>query len=302
MSLPRFFRLIKEAAIAWSNDKAPTLGAALAYYTAFSLAPLLLIAIGIASLIVGESSARSGILSELRQTLGPAMGDAVAALLDNAYETGGNAAITAVGLITLLVGASGVFVQLQESLNAIWKADARPRTGNVVMHFLRNRLLSFTAVIGTGLLLLLSLIVSSVLAALSDWLTSENWLGSPLLWQALSMLVSFVFVTLMFGLIFKLLPDVPVAWRDVWLGAVLTAALFTLGQHLIGLYLGHSSVASAYGAAGSVVVLLIWVYYSAQIVLFGGEFTHVYAQTLGSYSQSSQPRRALQREEPARAG
>jgi membrane protein len=277
------YHLVKQAAVAWSDDNAPTLGASLAYYTAFSLAPLLLIAISMGSLIVGEGAARSGIIAEIRQTLGPATADAFVAVLDSAYHTGGHAGVTLIGLATLLLGASGAFVQLQDALNIIWKTEAPPRTGNVVVHFLRHRLLSFTAVLGTGFLLLVSLIVSSVLAALSQWMAASAALFDwPALWHAVSMLVSFGFITLLFAVIFKVLPDAPIAWRDVWIGSMLTAALFTLGQYLIGLYLGQTSVASTYGAAGSLVVLLIWVYYSAQLVLFGAEFTHVYANVYGS--------------------
>jgi len=157
-------------------------------------------------------------------------------------------------------------------------------------------------VLGTGFLLLVSLVVSSILAALSRWLTSTAVVGSPLMWQTISMLVSVAFITLMFALLFKLLPDVPVAWRDVWIGALLTAGLFTLGQHLIGLYLGQSSVASSYGAAGSLVVLLVWVYYSAQIVLFGAEFTHAFAQSYGSQAAGRAKVAAVQPREPVHAG
>jgi membrane protein len=282
MTMRRFLEVLKRSAVAWNDDQASMLGAALAYYTVFSLAPLLLLAISVASLVVSESDARRGILGELQHTLGPAAGQAIAAMLDNAHASGGNGIATAVGLVTLILGASGVFVQLQDSFNTIWKTAALPRTENVVVHFLRNRLLSFAAVLGTGFLLLVSLIASSVLAALSQWLTDASVAGSPALWQALSLLVSFGFITLMFALLFKLLPDVPVAWRDVWIGALLTAGLFTAGQHLIGLYLGQSSLASTYGAAGSLVVLLVWVYYSSQIVLFGAEVTHAFAETCGS--------------------
>jgi membrane protein len=276
------FRVLKRAAIAWNDDGVPTLGASLAYYTVFSMAPVLLIAISMGSLLVGQDAARSGIVHEIRQTLGATTADALAAMLDNAYKAGGFAGITVLGLCVLLVGASGVFVELQGALNRIWKTEALPRSDNVVLHFLRNRLLSFTAVLGTGFLLLISLIVSSVLAALTDWLRSAALPGTALLWHGLSLLISFGLVTLMFALIFKLLPDVPVAWRDVWLGAVVTALLFTLGQHAIGIYLGQSSVASTYGAAGSLVVLLVWVYYSAQIVLFGAEITFAFATSCGS--------------------
>jgi membrane protein len=282
MSVQCFWQVCKKAAVSWNDDAAPTLGAALAYYTAFSLAPLLLIAVSIASLVVSESEARAGILRELKQTLGPDTGAAFVTILDDTNRAGGHAVVTAVGLATLLLGASGVFVQLQDSFNIIWKTQALPRTDNAIVHFLRNRLLSFTAVLGTGFLLLVSLIASSVLAALNDWLGSQTLLGNSGLWQALSMLVSTGFITLMFALLFKLLPDVHVAWGDVGIGALMTAGLFVLGQYLIGLYLGKASVASAWGAAGSLAVLLVWVYYSAQIVLFGAEFTHAFAEVCGS--------------------
>jgi membrane protein len=298
----RLLEVLKRAAVAWSDDQASTLGAALAYYTAFSLAPLLLIAISMASLFVNQSDARTGILGELKQTLGSSAGEAIGAMLDNAYQTGGDGIVTVIGLATLVIGASGVFVQLQDSFNVIWKTEAKPRTGNIVVHFIHNRFLSFAAVLGTGFLLLVSLVVSSVLAALSRWLTSTAVVGNPLMWQTISMLVSFAFITLMFALLFKLLPDVPVAWRDVWIGALLTAGLFTLGQHLIGLYLGQSSLASSYGAAGSLVVLLVWVYYSAQIVLFGAEFTHAFAQSCGSQAAGRAKVAAVEPREPVHAG
>ena len=179
----RLFEVLKRAAVAWSDDQATTLGAALAYYTVFSLAPVLLIAISMASLVVSESEARRGILGELKQTLGPSAGAAIAAMLDNATDVGGNGLVTAVGLVTLVIGASGVFVQLQDSFNIIWKTSAKPRTENIVVHFMRHRLLSFAAVLGTGFLLLVSLTVSTVLAGLSRWLTSAPLAGNPLLWQ-----------------------------------------------------------------------------------------------------------------------
>lgn len=279
------FSLVKQAAVAWNDNNATTIGAALAYYTVFSLAPLLLLAISMASLIMDEETARKGISHEIRQTLGPTTAEAFTGTLDNAYQSGGQAGITIIGVVTLLVGASTVFVQLQNALNVIWKTEAPPVQGNVIVHFIKHRLLSFTAVLGTGFLLLVSLVVSSVLAAFSSWLTSFTFIDFPPLWHGLSLLVSFGFIALMFALIFKLLPDAAIDWRDVWVGAALTALLFALGQFLIGLYLGQASVASSYGAAGSLVVLLVWVYYSAQLVLFGAEFTHAYAQAYGSRSK-----------------
>jgi membrane protein len=286
-----FFGLVKRAAVAWNDDNAPTYGAAIAYYTVFSLAPLLLITINVASVVVGEHTARKEIRAEIEQNLGPSTADAFTAMLDNAPNTGGDFGITALGLAVLLFGASGVFVELQEAFNVIWKTAVPPRTTNVVVHFLRHRFFSFAAVLCTEFLLLVSLIVTSVLAALRHWVASFP--GSTLLWQGSAILVSFTFITLLFALIFKLLPDRPIAWRDVWIGALLTALLFTAGQQLIGLYLGQAGVASTYGAAGSLVVLLVWVYYSSQLVLFGAEFTHAYAEMPDTQSPSKSDMRAV---------
>jgi membrane protein len=286
MLVQKYFRLVRQAAADWSNNGAPTLGAALAFYAVFSLSPLLLIVISVAALVLGEKQARHEVAGQVRQTLGPLTADAVDGLLEATHQTGGtggNLGMSLVGLTALLVGASGAFGQLQDALNLIWKAEAPPRTGNFLVHFLHRRLLSFAAVLGSGLLLLGSLTVSTALAAVGDWLPAPL-AGAMSWWQGLFALVSFSFITLLFALLFKVLPDAPIAWRDVWLGAVLTAALFTLGQYLIGLYLGRSSVASAYGAAGSLAVIMVWVYYSAQIVLFGAELTHVYAKEHGSHA------------------
>jgi membrane protein len=241
----------------------------------------------VAGPIVGEDAARKELIDQIRPSVGPAAADAIAALLESTHQAGDTVGMTLLGLGGLLLGASGAFVQLQEALNLIWKSPARARTGNAVVHFLRHRLLSFAAVLGTGLLLLVMLVVSITLAAIGKWLASNAIADDAGLWQALFVLVSFGFATLLFALVFKVLPDAPIVWRDVWLGALLTAALFTLGQHLIGLYIGKSSVASTYGAAGSLAVLLVWVYYSAQIVLFGAEFTRVYAAAHGSHAQKT---------------
>ena|SRR5580765_6918032 len=280
----KLWTLTKGTAIAWSDSDAPSKGAALAYYSAFSLAPLLLLAITIASFFIEQSTVRGSLDDELRRNLGPATATAIIAILDNASQTGGTAGMTAISLVTLLLGASGVFVELQAALNMIWQTDAPPRTGNIIIHFLRNRLLSFSAVFVLGFLLLASMIVSSVLSALNGWLGATLQVGSLELWHVISLVVSFAFATLLFALIFKLLPDVHVDWRDVWIGATLTAVLFTAGQRLIGLYLGQAGIASTFGAAGSLVVILVWVYYSAQIVLFGAQFTHVFAKAYGSRS------------------
>jgi membrane protein len=259
----------------------------LAYYTIFSMAPVLLIAIGMGSMILGQDAARGGVVDEVRDLMGDATADAAAAFVDNANQEEASTRATVIGLVTLLIGASGVFAALQEALNRIWKVQAPPQTGSAIVHFIRNRLLSFAAVLATGLLLLASVVASSILAAIAHWAKASALPGTTNVWFLLSTACSFAIITLMFALIFKLLPDTPVRWRDVWIGALLTALLFSLGQHAIGFYLGQSSVASTYGAAGTLVALLVWVYYSAQIVLFGAEFTHEFAMGCGSQSKES---------------
>jgi membrane protein len=276
--LRNLWPVLKEAARAWSADKAPQMGAALAYYTIFSLAPLLLIAIGVAGLVFGEEAARGEILQQIEGTVGRPTAEAVEAMLSNARADTGKG-MTLVGLITLLFGASGVFIQLQDALNVIWKVHAK---SSGVRGFVRDRLLSFLVVAGTGFLLLVSVVLSSLLAALNKYLTPSSLPGGVALWQGLHALVSLGIITLLFAMIYKVLPDARVAWRDVWAGAVLASLLFAVGKHLIGLYLGRSGVASTFGAAGSVVLVLVWVYYSSQILLFGAEVAHAYAVTCGS--------------------
>jgi membrane protein len=282
MVVRKLLLVFKEAGGGWIADNAPMLGAAVAYFAVFSLAPVLLITIAMASLILEEQTVRDQLGKEIRHTGGPLVADAFDAVIDNASQTGGSAGITLLGVGTLLLGASGVFVQLQEALNVIWKTAALPREGNIIMHFVRNRLLSFIAVLATGLLLVASLIANSMLAALSHQTAFGSWLTALQRWHGVSVVVSFSFVSLLFAVVFKLLPDTLVRWRDVWWGALVTGVLFTLGQHLIGLYLGYTAVASPFGAAGSLVVLLVWVYYSVQIVLFGAEFTYAYSHVMGS--------------------
>jgi membrane protein len=242
------------------------MGAALAYYTVFSLAPLLLIAIGIASAVFGEEAAGGKIVEQIEQTVGTPAARAIQEMLKHTHESSGHALPTVVGILVLLFGASGVFVELQDALNTVWKV--KPELGQGLLPWLRDRLMSFSVVLGTGFLLLVSLVVSAALSALNNFLTPASLPGGVYLWQGVNLLVSFAFITLLFGVIFKLLPDAPVAWRDVWVGAAVTALLFTLGKYLLGLYLGRSGTTSAFGAAGSLVLLLLWVYYSSQILLF----------------------------------
>jgi membrane protein len=272
--------ILKTAASNWMEDHAPTLGAALAYYTIFSLAPLLIIAIGIAGLVFGREAAQGQIFDQLRSLLGDAGGKAMQDMVQNATAkpTTGLVA-TVIGVVTLLFGASGVFGQLQTSLNTIW--GVQPKPGRGVLGILRDRFLSFGFILVVGFLLLVSLLLTAMIAIVGQWFGGMS-LGMEALAHILNLVLSLAVITLLFAMIFKFLPDARIAWRDVWIGALITAALFTAGKFALGLYLGKSGVASTYGAAGSLIVLLLWIYYSAQILFFGAEFTKAYAHRSGS--------------------
>jgi membrane protein len=273
--------LFKEAASAWSEDRAPRLGAAISYYTVFSLAPLLLISIAVAGFVVGGDTARTGVIDAMGGLIGTDGGKAIEGMIDNAakHKEGGILA-SVLGVAMLLIGASGVFIELQDSLNTIWGVEAKPGRG--IKGFLHDRVLSFAMVLGIGFLLLVSLVITAFLGAMGEWMSS-TLPGGATLWQGVNMIVSLGVVALLFAMIFKFVPDVQLTWRDVAVGAVVTAVLFSIGKLAIGLYLGKSSTASVFGAAGSLAILFIWVYYSAQIVLFGAEFTQVWANTYGSH-------------------
>jgi len=279
MDLKGYWGLLKETANEWLEDKAPRLGAALAYYTALSIAPLLVIAIFIAGLVFGKQAAQGHLLDQIRSLVGAQAGQAIETMVANANQprTGSLSAI--LGVITLLVGATGVVGQLQDALDTIW--EVAPKPGRGLLGALKDRILSLAMVLGLGFLLLVSLILSTVLTALGTFFVGLIPAFAPAM-EAVNFVVSFVVVTLLFAMIFKLLPDAKIAWSDVWVGAVLTALLFTLGKFLLGLYLGRSGLSSTYGAAGSLVALLVWVYYSSQIVFFGAEFTKIYANRFGS--------------------
>jgi membrane protein len=274
------WELTKSTFHEWNEDKAPRLGAALAYYSVFSIAPLLIVAIGVAGLVFGEQAARGEIIEQIETTVGQPGAQALQDVLLQTQESGTCTLATVVGLALMLFGASGVFVQLQDALNTIWKVAPKP--GRALLEIVRDRLLSFSVVLGIGFLLLVSLVISASLSALNKFLTPESLPGGLALWQAINVVTSFALISLFFALLFKLLPDVRIPWRDVWIGAVVTALLFTVGKSLIGLYLGQSSTTSAFGAAASLVIVLLWVYYSAQILLLGAEFTRVYAAYVGS--------------------
>jgi membrane protein len=270
------YELVRDTFNEWSEDKVPRLGAALAYYSMFSLAPLLIIAIAIATLFFGETSAQSGVMQQVEAAVGPSAAKAIGDMLSAAHQTGGYTAATVIGIVILLVGAGSVFVQLQDALNTIWKVTPRP--GRPIWEIVRERFLSFLVVLGTGILLLASVVVSTTLSVFAKYWGSDD----VVLWQVINGITSFLFITVLFALLFKVLPDARVAWSDVWVGAAFTALLFTAGKYLIGLYLGQGTTASAFGAAGSLVIVLVWVYYSAQIILFGAEFTRVYADKYGA--------------------
>jgi membrane protein len=273
-------KLLKETVKEWNEDRVPLWAAALAYYTVFSLAPLLIIAIAIAGAIFGEDAARGQLDNQIQGLLGAQGAAAVQTMLQNTQKPNSGGTITTIfGVITLLFGASGVFGQLQDALNTIWQV--KPKPGRALKGFLQSRFLSFASVLVIGFLLLVSLVLSAVLSGVTAFL--GRWIGEiAIVGQVINFAISFGVITLLIAAIYKFLPDVEVPWKDLWVGAAATALLFNIGKFLIGLYLGGGGVSSTYGAAGSLVVILIWVFYSAQIILFGAEFTQVYAKHRGS--------------------
>lgn len=273
-------QMIKSAVKAWVDDYAPSMGAALSYYTLFSLAPLLIIVIAVAGMVFGQQAAQGEIVAQLRGIMGAEGALAVEGILKAAREPAKGMVATIVGIALLLLGATAIFAELQSALDRIWRVSA-PQAESGIWHLLRTRLLSFGLVLGLGFLLTASLVVSAALAALGKWWSGwfEGW---DVFLEILNFAVSFGIFTLLFAMIYKIMPRANIPWRDVWTGAAVTALLFTIGKVLIGLYLGKSSLASGFGAAGSFVVLIAWVYYSAQIFLFGAEYTWVYANRHGS--------------------
>ena len=267
--------VMKRALAGWWDDNVPRLGASLAYYTLFALSPVLLVATAIAGLVFGAEAVRGEIVGQIQGLVGRQGAEAVQAMLESASRPSASIPATIIGLATLFLGATGAFLELQTALNAIWRV--KPRPGANVRDFVVQRLISFGLVVGVGFLLLVSLLVSAALAALSRYL-GQIFPALTAFWEAGNVLVSLFVITLLFAMVYKVLPDVRLRWRDVWVGALVTAGFFSIGKQLIGLYLGTSSVGSSYGAAGSVVVLLIWVYYSAQVVLLGAEFTRFYVE------------------------
>lgn len=268
-------RLFLRALRAWWDDNALHLGAALAYYTLFAIAPVLLVAIAIAGLAFGPEAVRGEIVGELQALVGRDGAAAVQTMLEGASQRRSGLLATVIGSITFVFAATGAFLELQMVLNTIWRVKPNPTVD--IAAYIIDRLRSFGIVLAIGFLLLVSLVISAALAAVSDWV-AQRAPALPLLWQALNVIVSLGVITTLFAMLYKFLPDVELTWHDVATGAFVTALLFTIGKQAIGFYLGQSATASSYGAAGSVIVLLLWVYYSTQIVLLGAEFTRLYAE------------------------
>jgi len=270
--------LIKASVLAFIADGALSHGAAIAYYTIFSITPVLLIVIAIAGLVFGRDAAQGAIVDQLSGLMGQQSAEALQSMLKSASSTSSGTLATIIGVVTLLITASGVFGEMQTSLNAIWKAEPRSST---VSRLVRARIVSLGLVMALGFLLMVSLAVSAALTALGTYLHGI-FPGIRLLLQIANFVISFALISVLFAAIYKFLPDTPIAWRDVAIGAVVTALLFTVGKTLIGLYIGSSKVASSYGAAGALIVILLWIYYSAEIFLLGAEFTQCYAHSHGS--------------------
>jgi membrane protein len=280
MKLKDVVKILKETVAEWSEDNVPLLAAALAYYTVFSLAPLLLIAIAIAGAVFGEEAAKGEMIGQIQGLVGAQGAEAIQTMIANANKPGSGGTIaTITGVVFLLFGASGVFGQLQAALNTIW--EVKPKPGQGIGSFLQSRFLSFAMVLVIGFLLLVSLVLSAFLAGISH-LFGNFVPDLVIVGQILNFVISFGVITVLIAAIYKFLPDVRVPWRNLWVGAGVTALLFNIGKFLLGLYLGNSTIGSAYGAAGSFVVVLTWVFYSAQILLFGAEFTQVYSKYRGT--------------------
>lgn len=274
------WNMTRQTMQAWLEDYAPSMGAALAYYTLFSLAPLLLIVISVAGMVFGEDAARGEIALQLRALMGDSGAKAVQDLLNSVHEPATDSFATAVGLLLMLVGATTVFGELQDALDRIWRVPARRQTSGWLA-LVRARLLSFGMILAIGFLLTVSLVASAVLKVMGRWF-EPVFGGWYVVMSTVDAIGSFLLVAALFAFIYKTMPRVRIQWRDVWTGALLTSLLFGLGKFLIGLYVGRSGVISGFGAAGSLVIVLLWVYYSAQIFLIGAEFTWVYTNTYGS--------------------
>lgn len=271
----KVFQLLKCTVEAWVEDRALRLSAALAFYSAFSIAPLLVIALGIAGLVLGEDAVRGHLDTQLSSYVGPQAAAGMQAMVQSVAKPADSWTGAIVGFVTLLIGASGVFGQLKDALNTIWEVE--PKGSSTIMIWIKERLWSFSMVLVIGFLLLISLALTTILTSFAGYF--ERWAGlSPFIGSGIGFLVSTIIATFLFAFIFKVLPDAEIAWRHVWIGAAVTAVLFEIGKFGLSYYLGRESTASSFGAAGSVVVVLLWVYYASCILFFGAEFTQVYAK------------------------
>jgi len=277
--LKTLFSLLKETFDEWNRDRAPRLAAALAYYTTFSLAPFLIVVIAIAGLVAGQEAVQGRLDEQIQGLVGREGADMIQELIRNVSKGSDSALASIIGLITLLLGAGGVFGQLQDALNTVWGVEVKPGRG--ILATIKDRFLSFSMVLGVGFLLMVSLVLTSLLAFVHMFFLGLLP-GAEFILQILNFAISFGVVTLLFAMIYKILPDAEIQWHDVWIGAAVTSVLFTIGKTALGIYLGNSGVLSTYGAAGSLIIILLWIFYSAQILLFGAEFTQVYARRYGS--------------------
>jgi membrane protein len=278
MNLKKIWTILRESASEWSDDNATRLSASLAFYTILSITPLFVIATAIAGAVFGDDAANGALSDQLRGTVGDAGADVAQTAVQNADRPKTGIVATVIGVVTLLFGASGVFGELQGALDTIW--NVRPKPGRTILRIIRERFLSFGMVLVIGFLLLVSLVITTGVSAFGKYMGGQLP-GFTVLLHVVNFVLSFAIVTLLFALMFKFLPDAKIAWRDVWVGALITAVLFTVGKYAIGLYLGQAGVATPFGAAGSLVAFVVWIYYSGLIVFFGAELTQVTAKHAG---------------------
>lgn len=299
MALPKrlktIWKILRETVNQWLADDATRLSAALAFYTILSVAPLLVIVTAIAGWVYGTEAATKQLENQARSFVGDAGAEVLKTTVDHAKRPGEGIVATIIGVATLLFGASGVFGELQSSMNIVW--NVKPKPGRGLMAKVRERFISFGMVLAVGFLLLVSLVITTILAGVGGYLNNQVP-GLPVLMHIANFVLSFAVVTVLFALIFKFLPDVKIAWRDVWFGALVTAGLFTLGKYLIGLYLGRAGVATPFGAAGSVIAFVVWVYYSGLIVFFGAELTQVTARHYGRQIKPTENAMSVKDAEP----
>lgn len=278
MSGRQFWSIVKETFLSWQGDKVSKMAAALAYYSVFSLAPLLIIVVAVAGAIFGRAAAAGEIVGHMQNLVGSDVAGVIEGLIENASQPKSGVIASIIGIATALIGATGLFSELKDDLNIIWKADSKRTVVGSVLH---SRFLSFLMVLGIGLLLLLSIVANTFLSAVAAFLKGLVP-RLPLILFLTNALLPFMLISILFAFSYKFLPDTRVAWNDVWPGAAIASFLFTVGKLVLGFYLGSSKMGSAYGAASSLVVLLLWAYFSAQVFLFGAEFTCVYASRFGS--------------------